>query len=80
MFAMNAMPSITLRNVPEEGHRALRVLAARVVEWVDAQVVQTLYLSAITVAELRFGIASLPVGRRSAGHSYKTSDSKTDLK
>ena len=37
---------------------------ARVVEWVDAQVVQTLYLSAITVAELRFGIASLPVGKR----------------
>ncbi len=36
----------------------------RVVEWIDAQVIETLYLSAITVAELRFGIASLPAGKR----------------
>jgi predicted nucleic acid-binding protein len=28
---------------------------ARVVEWIDAQPLETLYLSAITVAELRFG-------------------------
>lgn len=32
--------------------------------WIDAQAVETLYLSAITVAELRFGLASLPEGRR----------------
>lgn len=37
---------------------------ARVVAWIDAQPVATLYLSAITVAELRFGVASLPAGRR----------------
>ena len=37
---------------------------ARVVAWIDAQVIETLYLSAITVAELRFGAAVLPVGRR----------------
>ena len=36
----------------------------RVAEWLDAQAVETLYLSAITVAELRFGVLSLPVGRR----------------
>ena len=36
----------------------------RVVAWIDAQPVATLYLSAITVAELRFGVASLPAGRR----------------
>jgi hypothetical protein len=36
----------------------------RVIEWIDAQPVETLYLSAITVAELRFGVASLPVGKR----------------
>ncbi|TIP73034.1 MAG: type II toxin-antitoxin system VapC family toxin [Mesorhizobium sp.] len=36
----------------------------RVVAWIDAQAVETLYLSAITVAELRFGIAALPTGKR----------------
>lgn len=35
-----------------------------VVEWIDAQAVQTLYLSAITIAELRFGAASMPAGKR----------------
>lgn len=37
---------------------------ARVIAWLDAQTVETLYLSAITVAELRFGVAALPIGRR----------------
>lgn len=37
---------------------------ARVVAWVNAQPIETLYLSAITVAELRFGVASLPAGKR----------------
>ncbi|MDV3125289.1 type II toxin-antitoxin system VapC family toxin [Mycobacterium sp. 21AC1] len=36
----------------------------RVIEWIDAQPLEILYLSAITVAELRFGAASLPVGKR----------------
>lgn len=36
----------------------------RVTEWVDAQALETLYLSAITVAEVRFGLASLPSGKR----------------
>ena len=36
----------------------------RVTEWVDAQPLETLYLSTVTVAELRFGVASLPAGRR----------------
>ena len=35
-----------------------------VLSWVDAQAVETLYLSAVTVAELRFGVASMPEGRR----------------
>ena len=43
-----------LRKVPE----------TRVVDWIDAQPMETLYLSAITVAELRFGVASLPAGKR----------------
>jgi len=37
---------------------------ARVVEWLDAQALETLFLSTITVAELRAGIALLPTGKR----------------
>ena len=37
---------------------------ARVLDWIDAQALETLYLSAITVAELRAGIALLAAGRR----------------
>jgi predicted nucleic acid-binding protein len=37
---------------------------ARVVAWIDAQPVETLYLSAMTVAELRAGVALMPAGRR----------------
>ncbi|TCU30882.1 hypothetical protein EV130_101457 [Rhizobium azibense] len=35
-----------------------------VVAWMDAQVIETLFLSAITIAELRFGIAAMPSGKR----------------
>ncbi|MBZ9807632.1 type II toxin-antitoxin system VapC family toxin [Mesorhizobium sp. BR1-1-9] len=38
----------------------------RVIAWIDAQAVETLYLSAVTVAELRFGIAAMPAGQRRA--------------
>lgn len=40
---------------------------ARVIEWIDAQPLETLFLSAITVAELRFGVAALPAGKRRDG-------------
>ncbi|MBK6281052.1 MAG: type II toxin-antitoxin system VapC family toxin [Gammaproteobacteria bacterium] len=46
-----------LRHAPE----------ARVIEWIDAQPLETLYLSAITVAELRAGVALLPAGKRRTG-------------
>lgn len=39
----------------------------RVIAWIDAQALDTLYLSAITVAELRAGLALLPAGKRRAG-------------
>jgi predicted nucleic acid-binding protein len=39
---------------------------ARVLEWIDAQALETLYLSAITVAELRAGIALMSAGKRRA--------------
>jgi predicted nucleic acid-binding protein len=32
--------------------------------WLDAQAIETLCLSAVTVAELRFGIAAMPSGKR----------------
>ena len=38
-----------------------------VVAWIDAQVVETLYLSTISVTELRYGIAVLPDGKRKEG-------------
>jgi toxin FitB len=35
-----------------------------VLTWIDAQIIETLYLSAISLAELRFGIAALAPGKR----------------
>lgn len=32
--------------------------------WLDAQVIETLFISAILTAELRFGIAAMPPGKR----------------
>lgn len=52
-------------NVISEPLRAFPEI--RVIDWIDAQPIETLYLSAITVAELRFGVASLPSGRRRTG-------------
>jgi hypothetical protein len=37
---------------------------AGVLAWLDAQIIETLYLSTISLAELRFGIAALPSGKR----------------
>lgn len=51
------MVSEPLRHVPN----------TRVIEWIDAQPLETLYLSTITVAELRAGVALLPAGKRQAG-------------
>lgn len=36
----------------------------RVIDWLDSQLLETLFLSVITVAELRLGIARLARGRR----------------
>jgi predicted nucleic acid-binding protein len=33
-------------------------------DWLDAQAAETLFLSSVTVAELMFGIGTLPKGRR----------------
>ncbi len=52
-------------NVISEALRATP--EARVVAWLDAQPVETLFLSVVSVAELRFGMARLPTGRRRNG-------------
>lgn len=50
-----------LRPVPE----------ACVIAWIDAQALETLYLSTMTVATLRAGVAVLPKGkRRDSVHDY----------
>lgn len=36
----------------------------RVLAWFDTQNAETLYLSAVTVGELRYGLSILPTGRR----------------
>lgn len=43
-----------LRNTP----------ATRVIKWINAQALETLFLTAMTVAELRFGMGMLPAGKR----------------
>jgi predicted nucleic acid-binding protein len=49
----------------------MRVADGGVVAWIDAQPIETLYLAAITVAELRFGVAAMPAGkRRDALHDH----------
>lgn len=35
-----------------------------VLAWLDAQAIETLFLSTITLAELRFGVAAMPAGQR----------------
>lgn len=36
----------------------------RVIEWIDSQPLETLFLSTMTVAELRAGVTVLPAGKR----------------
>jgi len=38
--------------------------AGQVVRWLDAQSAETLYVSAVTIAELRFGLAAMPQSKR----------------
>jgi len=45
--------------------------APQVIEWLDAQHVETLYISVLTVAELRLGIEVLPAGTRRATLAHR---------
>ncbi len=42
-----------------------------VLSWIDSQSVETLFLTAITVAELRFGIAAMPKGKRRTSYTNR---------
>lgn len=48
--------------------------SATVVAWLDAQLAETLYLSSVTVAELLFGVAALPAGKRRDGLAAAVDD------
>ena len=37
---------------------------SRVVDWLDAQAIETLYLATTSLSELLLGVESLPIGRR----------------
>ena len=52
-------------NVVSEPLRA--AAAPAVIAWLDRQNIETLFLSAIGLAELRYGVAALPEGRRKDG-------------
>lgn len=49
-------------NVVSEAMKAQPNPAVRA--WLDGQIAETLFLSSVTLAELLFGIAALPAGRR----------------
>lgn len=49
-------------NVVSEAMKPAPNLAVQA--WLDRQLAETLYLSSVTVAELLFGIATLPAGQR----------------
>ena len=40
--------------------------APQVVAWLDGQAAQTLYISAVTLAEIELGLALMPAGKRQA--------------
>ena len=52
-------------NIPSEFSRDLP--EPRVVQWLKAQPVATLFLSVVTIGEIRKGLIMLPPGRRRTG-------------
>lgn len=48
--------------------------SAAVVRWLDAQMPETLFLTTITVAEVRYGLAALPSGRRKTSLAERFED------
>ncbi len=48
--------------------------------WLNNQAAETLFLSSITLAELLFGIAALPDGRRKDRRALKSSATRTEVR
>jgi plasmid stability protein len=59
--------NVNVRNLPDEVHRAIRIQAAHHGRSTEAQALETLYLSVITVAELL-------AKSRAAGLAVETAD------
>lgn len=59
-------------NVLSEAMRPTPAPAVR--GWLDDQVIESLYLSSVTLAELLFGIACMPTGRRKDGMARKLNE------
>ena len=51
----------------------------RVLDWLDAQAIETLYFSTISLAELLLGVENLPVGRRRSALADALERQITDL-
>ena len=51
----------------------------RVLNWLDAQAIETLFLSTISLSELLLGIESLPAGRRRAALAAALGDQVVTL-
>lgn len=47
---------------------------SNVLAWIDAQVIETLCLSAVTVAELRYGLATMSEGKRRTIYQERLED------
>ncbi|GAB4410023.1 MAG: hypothetical protein OHK0021_19710 [Bryobacter sp.] len=54
-------------NVVSEPLKAIP--SEKVIDWLDQQSAETLYITAVTRAELRYGVLGLPKGRRKASRS-----------
>ena len=63
MSEMNAMPSITVRNVPEEVHRALRALAAQHGRSAEAEIREILANAVKPEGRVKLGTLLANIGR-----------------
>lgn len=73
------MPSITIRNVPEEVHRALRIRAARHGRSAEAEIRDILEKAARPEGRIKLGSLLAEIGR-DAGLSEEDVDKLTNIR
>jgi plasmid stability protein len=61
------MPSLTVRNLPEETHRALRLRAARNGRSTEAEVRSILEITVLPVERVKFGTALYQISQKAGG-------------